>query len=689
MPDPRVTVRPAVPHRRVTVRPAGPHRRVAVRPPWPHRRVTVRPTGPGRRPDGLHRPRRALWAALAGGVVAALSLGGPLVSPAGAHATLISTSPADDDLVELAPEQVELRFDEGVETVEGGVQVIDPEGGRADRGQVEVSDDDTTLTVPVDDAGEGTYTVAWRVVSRDGHNLSGSFVFHVGTRTGAATLDDADDTFTDAVGGVGRWAGFAGALVLVGTGIVAAFVTAPGAPDRRPKPVGAAVADAPDRPAVASLTSGTDPTGWAGDDSGAGDASDTADLGGIDTATAGQIGGASDVHGHGETGADGLVETNDVRDAWVDGGGGALATAAEVGRRLRLTMAGAALLGLSGVAAALVAQTATATGRSLFDALDVTLDLAFDSRNGTLTVLRGLALLVALLLAALPWTARLPVLAAAGGSVSLVCASLAGHAWTAPARALAVVSDVVHVLTVGVWVGGLLGLLVVLRHVADPGRLVRLFSNASLIAVAAVAVTGTVSGVIQVRSLDALGSTGYGQLLLAKVVGFALLVVLGFYNRQILLPRIEQVLTRLAGSVRVELGVAVVVLALTAALVNQPPARDQGEEAAGPFSTTVTSDDGAATLEATVDPAEVGVNDVHLYFYDQSGTEPLVVTAVEVTAAVGDVPPRRLTVTPVTASHVSVLDASLSSTGRWSFTVTAVSATSAGEPTTFTLEVPL
>ena len=544
--------------------------------------------------DERRRSRRPhlsrVWALAAACVAAGAVLAGPLASRADAHATLVGTAPADDEVVDRVPEQVELRFDEPVEVVDGGIKVIDPSGDRADQGRVETSDDGAVLVVPIDGAGsnEGTYTVAWRVVSEDSHNLSGSFVFHVGVRTGAAELDDGSSTLVDVVGGLGRWAAFAGAFVVVGAAVLALALSA-----------GEAV--------------------------------------------------------------DGAFR-----------------------RRLRRLTAAGAVLGAVGVAAMLVSQAADASGRSLVDAVGLTPDLALDTRTGVLTVYRLGVLVVAALLARVPLTARLPALAGAGGAVSLVLASLTGHAWTAPNRALSVPTDVVHLLAAAVWVGGLVALVVTMRVAADRTTLVRRFSNVALVSVAAVGLSGTISGVVQVRYLDALFSTGYGQLLLAKVAGFLLLVALGFVNRQVLLPRIEKAFASLTLSVRGEVVVAVAVLAVTAVLINQPPARDQ--QASGPITLTAVAQDADATVELQVDPAEVGVNDLHLYFYDESGTAPLTVDAVEVTAATGDLPPRRLTVTPISPSHVSALDASLSSPGTWTIQVVAIAA---GLPATFTLEVPL
>jgi hypothetical protein len=90
-------------------------------------------------------------------------------------------------------------------------------------------------------------------------------------------------------------------------------------------------------------------------------------------------------------------------------------------------------------------------------------------------------------------------------------------------------------------------------------------------------------------------------------------------------------------------------------------------------------------IQMSVQPARAGTNEVHLYFFDQAGaTVPI--DAVEMTAAVGDVPPRRLTVVPVTPSHFSSYDATLTPPGLWRLVVTAVRR---GQALTETFEVPI
>jgi len=180
--------------------------------------------------------------------------------------------------------------------------------------------------------------------------------------------------------------------------------------------------------------------------------------------------------------------------------------------------------------------------------------------------------------------------------------------------------------------------------------------------------------------LAAAAATGYGQLLLVKVAIFTPLVALGWVNRERLVPLVEKTVVPLTRSLRAEVAVAGAVLAITASLIHQAPAWATVTE---PFDTTVTID--AGMMDATVDPAQAGANDIHMYFPDPSGAE-LPVDAVQVTAATADVPARRLTVTPILPNHVTVTGASLPSPGTWTIEVTAVRQ---GVPLLFTFEVPI
>jgi copper transport protein len=223
-------------------------------------------------------------------------------------------------------------------------------------------------------------------------------------------------------------------------------------------------------------------------------------------------------------------------------------------------------------------------------------------------------------------------------------------------------------------------LIVALTAAEDRRRLVTRFSTLAFAAVGVVVATGAVSGYQQVRTLDALTSTGYGQLLLVKVLVFTPLLALGYVNRAHLIPLVERTVAPLTRSLRAEVAVAGAVLALTASLIHQAPARATVSE---PFASAVTAD--AGTLDVTVDPAQAGANDFHLYFYEPDGSE-MAVDAVQVTVGTADVPARRLGVTPILPNHVTITGASLPSPGTWTVEVTAVRQ---GTPVVFTFEVPI
>ncbi|WP_183096082.1 copper resistance CopC/CopD family protein [Nocardioides stalactiti] len=115
-------------------------------------------------------------------VLASAALAGLLVgsapAPASAHASLVSSDPAEGAILEEAPETVTLTFDEPVAVVEDGIQAYDARGERLDVDSG-ARDEVVTADLPADLA-EGTYVVAWRVVSSDGHPIAGSLTFHVG-----------------------------------------------------------------------------------------------------------------------------------------------------------------------------------------------------------------------------------------------------------------------------------------------------------------------------------------------------------------------------------------------------------------------------------------------------------------------------------------------------------------------------
>lgn len=353
--------------------------------------------------------------------------------------------------------------------------------------------------------------------------------------------------------------------------------------------------------------------------------------------------------------------------------------------RLATTGMAAGATVVVGALAALWAQVAISSGRSLLAAPALVVDAVRDTRFGTLGVARillGCAAIVAAFLQRGTGRRRAGVAlgtVVAGGLV--VVPPIAGHAWSTTPRPLAVAVDAAHLASTGVWIGGLVALLVVGSASLAAGAVVRSFSRVALLAVAAVVATGLISSYLQVRSVDALTGTGYGVILLIKIAAVAVLIGLGWLNRRRRSSDAADV-GAIVRVVRVEAAIAAVVIALTATLVNRPPAR---VDLVRSFSGVEELAGVGGSVQVEVQPGKVGTNDVHLYFLDEQGA-PAPYDAAEVTVGREGIPARLVKVTPVTVDHASAYGVSFPSPGRWTITVTAGRE---GQTGTASFEVPV
>ncbi len=132
------------------------------------------------------------------GVLALLCLQLAAPAPASAHARLETTSPQDGATLSAAPPEVMLRFNEAVN---GDLSKVTVTSGSEDvtKGAPEV--DGNSLYQPLDSAmPAGEYTVTYKVVSADGHPVSGSFSFTYGppeeSESEGAPMDPPSDGAT-------------------------------------------------------------------------------------------------------------------------------------------------------------------------------------------------------------------------------------------------------------------------------------------------------------------------------------------------------------------------------------------------------------------------------------------------------------------------------------------------------------
>ncbi|WP_052847447.1 copper resistance CopC/CopD family protein [Streptomyces avicenniae] len=436
-----------------------------------------------RRPTGPRAPaRRAVRALLltAAAAFAALLLAAP---PAGAHAVLTGTDPEDGAVVAGAPASVGLTFSESVSAAADGIRVLAPDGERADTGDASGSGTEHGVALR-DGLDDGTYTVTWHVVSADSHPISGAFTFSIGAPSAssvdlAAVSATGDDGAVGLLYDIGRYVSYGGFTLLVGSCVFALACWPAASALRALQRVTLVGWSALTAGTVALLLLRTPYTGT-------GDLTDVLDLGGLRD----------------------VVETRT---------GTALVT-----RLLLAAAAGAFIALLYGRYARL--RTADAVplpgdGEELDeDDADEAAYLAEAHAQRVRDLTFGLALSGAILAVGIAATW-----------------AMSEHASTGRQTGLAVPADIVHLLAVGAWLGGLVSLLVLLARapVPVPRDAVRRFSAIALGAVAVLAVTGLYQSWRQVGlSWDGLTGTTYGQLLLVKVALVAVLVAVAGLSRR-------------------------------------------------------------------------------------------------------------------------------------------------------------
>ncbi|MGI5324252.1 copper resistance CopC family protein [Actinomadura nitritigenes] len=157
-------------------------------------------------------------AAGAAAAFAALALTTP---PASAHTSLTGANPAANATV-APPAQIVLTYADPVQLPQ--VVLTDANGGRHEAGKAQAVDNKVTEAVK-DTLPNGVYTVGWRVVSPDGHPISGTYRFTVTGSTGAAGAAPGKPAPAAKASGNGSggssgwlWIGLAAAVVAVAGG---------------------------------------------------------------------------------------------------------------------------------------------------------------------------------------------------------------------------------------------------------------------------------------------------------------------------------------------------------------------------------------------------------------------------------------------------------------------------------------
>ncbi len=377
--------------------------------------------------------------------------------------------------------------------------------------------------------------------------------------------------------------------------------------------------------------------------------------------------------------------------SWPRGAGTPEPARAAFALRARALLLAGAALGVVAGAAGIVLQGATAGGTSFWAALDSsTVREVLGTRFGTVWGLRvaDFVLIGALLLLSRRRFATLLAALALPAAFLAVTPALGGHATTQHPVALLAPLDVIHVVAMSAWVGGLIALVVAVptaTRALDPTDRTALlsatlsrFSAVALTSVAALIASGTAQSIVHLRSFGDLLHTAFGRAVLIKIIILVALVGLGALNRQRSLPRLRAAAAAgttpgavgrvLRTTLRVEVALVTVVLGVTAALVSYPP---PSALSAGPFSENART--GPLEVELTVDPARTGANAVHVYLFRAADGAPFAATkelTVEARLPSKSIGPLTATVHRAGPGHYVADALTLAPAGRWRVTVT-------------------
>jgi copper transport protein len=345
-------------------------------------------------------------------------------------------------------------------------------------------------------------------------------------------------------------------------------------------------------------------------------------------------------------------------------------------------------------------QGAYASGGGIGDAIDgTTIGDVLDTRFGKAWVARIVLLLLAIpVLRALPRlkSRRQPVVyvAAAMGVALMVTPGVGGHASTGRWTGLALPADVLHLLAMAVWFGGLLVLAIEVLRSDDVDAIepaIDRFSRLALVAVSVIILTGSFQALRQVEHWNNLLHTNYGRLLLVKLGAFAAVLVVASASRDIVryeirragraqlsplpagpgamraapdLPDPDDTVHRLRSAVWYEVAFAVFILAVSALLVNAAPASGTGAKA---YIATLTTENPNVSYDVEITPARVGLNQLHLSAVKPDGElVPLVGITVTIANPGKNVAPINVRLLKIgTGGHYTSAGMSIPFPGKW------------------------
>jgi copper transport protein len=285
--------------------------------------------------------------------------------------------------------------------------------------------------------------------------------------------------------------------------------------------------------------------------------------------------------------------------------------------------------------------------------------------------------------------------ALAGVAAVLVFPGAAGHAGQTAPRGLSVLLDWLHLVSGSLWLGGLIGLLVIWRSLPVTRRVAGLivcvprFSNVAFVSVLVLLGTGIGATVVHLPVLAALWQTSYGKVILIKIGILAATIPLAAVNllrnkpgllaageQATLGERPARLLRRLVSGEAMLVAGAVFAAALLSSLAPPPPAfAEQGSALArvGPGRVAATLKRAGYTLQVLVDPNRAAAPNSFALKLSRNG-QPVRQADVTLVFAMLDMqmPQQEFRLTETTPGIYSRNAPALVMVGQWglSFTIT-------------------
>ncbi|MCO5219981.1 MAG: copper resistance protein CopC [Thermomicrobiales bacterium] len=513
-----------------------------------------------------------------------LSLGfGP--GSALAHTSLISTDPTDGSLLATAPATVTFTFNEPIDPVTESFVLLDSDGTSRPL-ELDASGPIVRVALP-GDLPEGTHVVGWRVISADGHPVSGAFTFSIGYVSETGIPTEPPSTTARSVEWVLDIAeGFAYLGLLMAAGLAIFRVLS----------VSAGVAPRASTWTIAAWSAGI-----------------------------------------------AIVAT-------------ALTLPLTVARQFGYSL------------------------QSLFTPARWTDELDTNQVNWLISLIVGL--LIALLASRQATPTGTEAITLTGVAIAVISPTLSGHTNSFTPIWVFRTSNVLHVLTGSIWLGGLIGILLLLRPAkdqndGDPGasaRVVTRFSAVAGVVLAVLLATAVTSAWITLGSLNALWTTDYGRLVLIKAGLVLAASLVAAWNHFRLVPAIEKIPDRstvwmqLRRTVATEAALLCVVALVTGFLVNQNPLESSAAGPGGPPPIAkIEVAVGDNQLTGTIDPALVGQSELTITLTDAHG-EPFEAAAppvVKMRLRATDIGPFEFETTEGESPGTYTATVQFPSTGLW------------------------